>query len=129
MFKIFTMALLSLFSAVAFAAVDVNKATRAELEEIKGIGTSLADRMLQEREKGSYKNWADLIERVKGVGPGNAKRFSSAGMTIGGTTFEPAALTAPAAVRTPRTTKAAANDAAGAPAADAGAKLAKKPAQ
>ena len=38
MFKKLFAALAALLAAAAFAAVDVNKATQAELESIKGIG-------------------------------------------------------------------------------------------
>ncbi len=67
----------------AFAAVDVNKANQAELESIKGIGPAMSTKILAERQKGEFKNWTDLVERVKGVGPGNAGRFSEAGLTVG----------------------------------------------
>ena len=61
--------------AVAFAAVDVNKATPAELDGIKGIGPSISNKIVDERKKGNFKSWEDFIERVKGVGPGNAAKF------------------------------------------------------
>ena len=38
MFKKILAALAALFAAAAFAAVDANKATQAELEAVKGIG-------------------------------------------------------------------------------------------
>ena len=53
-----------LFAAAAFAAVDVNQATEADLDGINGIGPGLSQRILAEREKGEFKDWADLIERV-----------------------------------------------------------------
>ena len=36
--------LVALFAVAAFAAVDVNKATQAELESVKGIGPDIAAR-------------------------------------------------------------------------------------
>jgi competence protein ComEA len=86
----------SLFAAAAFAAVDVNKASQAELEAVKGIGPSVATKMLDERKKSSFKDWGDLIERVKGVGEGNAARFSTAGLTVNGAVFTAGAAPAKA---------------------------------
>lgn len=83
-----------LYAAVAFAAVDVNKATAAELDGIKGVGPGISTKILDERKKGNFKDWNDFIERVKGVGEGNAAKFSAEGMTINGAGFKGAA-TAP----------------------------------
>jgi competence protein ComEA len=83
--------LAAVFALNAFAAVDVNKATQAELETVKGIGPGLSAKILKAREAGSFKNWADLVDRVGGVGPGNASRFSQAGLTVGGSAYDGAA--------------------------------------
>lgn len=96
MFKHFLATLAALFAAAAFAATDVNKATQAELEAIKGVGPTVAGKVLDERKKGSFKDWADFVARVNGVGDGNAAKFSAAGLTVGGATFKGAAA-APAA--------------------------------
>ncbi len=87
-----------LYAAVAFAAVDVNKATAAELDGIKGIGPAISTKILDERKKGNFKDWNDFIERVKGVGDSNAAKFSSEGLTVNGSGFKgaTAAPTAPA---------------------------------
>lgn len=82
-----------LFAAAAFAAVDVNKATAAELDGIKGIGPGISGKILDERKKGNFKDWNDLIDRVKGVGEGNAAKFSAEGMTVGGATYKATAKT------------------------------------
>lgn len=74
-------------AAGAFAAVDVNKATPAELDGIKGIGPSVSARILDERKKAPFKDWKDFMARVKGVGAGNAAKFSAAGMTVNGEGF------------------------------------------
>lgn len=84
-----------LYAAAAFAAVDVNKATAAELDGIKGIGPGISGKILEERKKGNFKDWNDFIERVKGVGEGNAAKFSAGGLTVGGAAYKAAA--APAA--------------------------------
>ena len=85
-----------LYAAACFAAVDVNKAGAADLDSIKGIGPAMSTKILDERKKGNFKDWNDFIERVKGVGEGNAAKFSAEGLTVGGAAFKGAAA-APAA--------------------------------
>ena len=80
-----------LYAAASFAAVDVNKATAAELDGVKGIGPAMSKRIIDERKKGDFKNWEDLISRVKGIGEGNAAKFSSEGLTVKGEEFKKAA--------------------------------------
>ena len=89
----------TLSAATCFAAVDVNKAGAADLDSIKGIGPAMSSKILDERKKGNFKDWNDFVERVKGVGEGNAAKFSSEGLTVNGSTFKasPAAPAAPAA--------------------------------
>ena len=77
--------------AVAFAAVDVNKATPAELDSIKGIGPGISGKIVDERKKGNFKSWEDFIGRVKGIGEGNAAKFSAEGLTVGGAGYKGAA--------------------------------------
>ncbi|MEO7547788.1 MAG: helix-hairpin-helix domain-containing protein [Ramlibacter sp.] len=96
MLKKILAAIAMLYAAVAFAAVDVNKATAAELDVIKGIGPAISGKIVDERKKGVFKDWSDFIERVKGVGEGNAVKFSAEGMTVNGAGFKGAAA-APAA--------------------------------
>ena len=85
-----------LYATLSFAAVDVNKATAAELDSIKGIGPATSTKIMDERKKGNFKDWNDFIERVKGVGEGNAAKFSAEGLTVDGAGFKGAAA-APAA--------------------------------
>ena len=92
MFKKLLTLLLALFAAAAFAAVDVNKATQADLESIKGIGPVISTKILDERKKGGpFKDWDDVIARVKGIGEGNAAKFSGDGLTVNGAAFKIAA--------------------------------------
>lgn len=77
-----------LYAAAAFAAVDVNKATAAELDGIKGIGPAMSRQILDERKKGTFKNWEDLITRVKGIGDGNAAKYSAEGLRVNGSTYK-----------------------------------------
>ena len=77
-----------LFSLSSFAAVDVNKASAAELDGIKGIGPSLSGKILKERNKGNFKDWPDLMQRVSGVGEKSSVKFSAQGLTVNGSDYK-----------------------------------------
>lgn len=74
--------------AVAFAAVDVNKASPADLDGIKGIGPAISSKIIDERKKGDFKSWSDFIARVNGIGTKNAVKFSAEGLTVGGAGYK-----------------------------------------
>jgi len=73
-----------LVSFASFAAIDVNTASEAELDGIKGIGPALSGRILKAREQGPFKDWADLMQRVKGIQPRSARQLTDAGLTVNG---------------------------------------------
>ena len=87
--------ILAFFAAMslvaAFAAVDVNKGSEAELDGIKGIGPATSKQIIAERKKAEFKNWDDLISRVKGLGEKSAAKLSEGGLTVGGASYKPAA--------------------------------------
>ena len=83
--------LVMLYAALAMAAVDVNKATDAELDGIKGIGPAITKLITTERKKGEFKSWQDFIDRVKGVGEKSAVKLSENGLTVNGQSFKGAA--------------------------------------
>lgn len=87
MFKQILISMALLCASTAFATVDVNQASVAELDGIKGIGPAMSSRILDERRKGPFKDWKDLMARVKGVGQASAARLSSDGLTVGGASF------------------------------------------
>ncbi|MDR7332429.1 helix-hairpin-helix domain-containing protein [Roseateles asaccharophilus] len=70
--------------AAAQAAVEVNTATRAELESLPGLGPSLVQRLLDGR---PFADWADMMKRVPGVKAATAQRLSAAGLRVAGTQF------------------------------------------
>ena len=82
---------LMLYAAVAFAAVDANKGTAAELDGVKGIGPAISSKIVEERKKAPFKDWEDLVSRVKGIGEKNAAKFSESGLTVNGAEFKGAA--------------------------------------
>ncbi|MEO6361987.1 MAG: helix-hairpin-helix domain-containing protein [Caldimonas sp.] len=81
--KIFA-ALAGLQLSLAALALDVNTASQADLEAVKGIGPALSTLIVDERRKGSFENWPDLIARVRGLSARSAERLSAAGLTVKG---------------------------------------------
>jgi len=70
MFKKAMSAVLVLGVTMAFgmSIKEVNKASKEELTQIKGIGAAKADAIIAARKKSTFKSFDDL-EKVKGVGP------------------------------------------------------------
>lgn len=68
----------------AWAQVDINHASEAELDGIRGIGPATTRRILQERERRPFTDWADLVARVRGVGRASAAGISNQGFTVNG---------------------------------------------
>ncbi|WP_291518826.1 helix-hairpin-helix domain-containing protein [Acidovorax sp.] len=120
MLKRFLFTVLCLLSFASFAAVDVNQATAADLDGIKGIGPGLSGRIIQERDTAPFKDWADLVGRVSGVGEKTAARLSSEGLRVNGKKFSAAAFARAEARQKKADAKAEGKDA-GKPAATAAA--------
>ena len=99
---------LALGIGAAFAAVDANKASQAELESVKGIGPAMSNKVLEARKAGGFKDWIDLIDRVSGIGRGNAAKFSDAGLTVNGSTYSGAAANTTSAAKPAKAHKATA---------------------
>lgn len=55
--------------------IDVNRASRADLQLIRGIGPSLATAIVAEREQNGPFIGVDDLERVRGIGPKSVERF------------------------------------------------------
>lgn len=91
----------ALLSTISMAAVDVNKASEADLDSIKGIGPSTSARILQERQSAPFKNWTDFIERMPSVAEKRAAQLSAAGLTVNGEAFKPAMMPKEKASTTP----------------------------
>ncbi|MGY2894098.1 ComEA family DNA-binding protein [Deinococcus sp. UYEF24] len=53
---------------MTMAPMNVNTATEAQIAGIKGVGSKIAAAIVKAR---PFKNSADLIKRVKGIGPKN----------------------------------------------------------
>lgn len=76
-----------LLTAGAAFAADVNKASLAELDGMKGVGPSTSRLILAERQKGQFKDWKDFMARVKGIGAAKATRLSAQGLTVNGAAY------------------------------------------
>lgn len=74
-------ALLCLLSG-AVGALEINLANEAELDGVRGLGPSATARILAAREQGNFKDWTDLMQRVKGIKPRTAAKLSGAGLTV-----------------------------------------------
>lgn len=101
MLKLILATVLSLASALALAAVDVNRADQAALETVRGVGPALSGKLLAARKQAEFKSWQDLIDRVAGVGPGSAARLSAAGLTVNGEAYVATATSPRGAAKAP----------------------------
>jgi competence protein ComEA len=68
----------------AAVAQEVNTATRAQLEQLNGIGVTMADRIIVERERAPFTGWDDFERRVKGMRGARAQRLQAQGVTVNG---------------------------------------------
>jgi competence protein ComEA len=82
------------------ATLELNTASRAELESLPGIGPELASRLLAARAQAPFADWAELRRRVHGIGEASARRLSAHGLRVQGQALHSssaAAASAPAA--------------------------------
>lgn len=74
---LFAVIAFALSTLSAYAAVNLNTATQAELEAVKGIGPSKAKAIIAYREKnGGFKSVDDLA-KVKGFGKASVEKLRS----------------------------------------------------
>ena len=63
-------------------ALEVNHATEAELDGLRGLGPVFTRRILTERSLRPFADWPDLMRRVAGMGPVTAQNLSAQGLTV-----------------------------------------------
>jgi competence protein ComEA len=85
--------LMTICTATAFAAVDVNTAGSADLDSVKGIGPGTSSKLLEVRKAGKFKDWSDFIARMPGIGEKRASKLSAEGLTVNGESFKAVATT------------------------------------
>lgn len=81
--------LLSVASLASFAGVDVNKASAADLDSIKGVGPGTSTKIIEARKTAPFKDWSDLVKRVPGIAEKRAVQLSAQGLTVNGESFKP----------------------------------------
>ena len=59
-----------------------------ELDGAQGHRPALSASVLRERAKAEFRDWGDLLDRVKGLGPIQATRLSAQGLTVDGAPFK-----------------------------------------
>lgn len=69
------MALVFLFTGTAFAAVNINTASQAELESLQGIGPAKAKAIIEHRENSGTFASVDDLAKVSGIGQGTIKQL------------------------------------------------------
>ena len=80
---------LGLHGLVPEATLEVNQASEAELDGLRGIGPPFTRRLLAARARQGFKDWHDLMQRVSGMGPRIAQRLSDQGLRVNGQALEP----------------------------------------
>src|SRR5690606_28570674 len=72
------------------SSIDVNTASKARLEIVKGIGPKKAKAIIDERIKnGLYKDDVDFITRLKGFSEISVEKLKKAGLTFGNVQISP----------------------------------------
>jgi competence protein ComEA len=70
------------FTVVSTTRMDLNQATRAEIEAVRGVGVELTQRLLAAREEEPFQDWGEARKRVKGLGKRALAGFAEAGFHI-----------------------------------------------
>jgi len=75
--------------ALPASALELNQATEAELDSLKGMGPALNRRVREARAQRAFRDWADFQQRVSGMGVHKARTFSEQGLTVQGQALTP----------------------------------------
>ena len=93
MFKKILAVTAMLLATAAYAAVDANKGGAADFDALKGVGPAMSKRIVDARQQGEFKDWSDLMQRVKGMKDKTATKLSGEGLTVHGQAFKGGATT------------------------------------
>jgi competence protein ComEA len=75
---------LLLFLPAAVAALEVNTATRAQLERPADLGVATTDRILRAREERPFADWDNLAVRVSELRGRRAQQLDRRGLRVNG---------------------------------------------
>ena len=78
-----------LFAGLCYAQIELNQASEIDLDGLKGIGPATTRQVLAERQKAPFKDWPDVLARIRGLGPQKAASLSAQGLTVQGVPFSP----------------------------------------
>ena len=82
MFRFFSCASLTLVFLCPAVALDVNQASEAELDGLRGIGPPFTRRLKAAHAQQPFQDCTDLMQRVSGMGPRVAQSLSDQGLTV-----------------------------------------------
>ena len=68
-------------------ALDINQASEAELDGLRGLGPAFTRRVMRERDIRPFTDWPDLMRRVSGMGRVTADKLADQGLTVSGQTL------------------------------------------
>ncbi len=77
----------------ARAQVDVNSASEADLDSLRGLGPAMTARILAQRAQSPFADWADLMRRVKGLRTTTARHLAEQGLSVNGQALPPSTVT------------------------------------
>lgn len=67
--------------------LDVAQARELDLDGLRGLGPATTQRILSERERAPFRDWADLMQRVPGIGARKATQLSEQGLRVNGQSY------------------------------------------
>ena len=76
-----------LLTGIAWAQVDLNKAREMDLDGLNGVGPTMTRHIMNERQIAPFRDWADVMQRVKGIGPKKAANLSDQGVRVQGQSY------------------------------------------
>jgi competence protein ComEA len=88
--RLLLFSLILIQTGFSWAGLEINTATEAELDGVKGIGPSLSSKILAARQHAPFRDWSDLMQRVKGINSKKAIQLANEGLTVAGRSYAPA---------------------------------------